>query len=541
MAMAFNLWSGLGEAGTRALRGFLELRRQRQAEEQAARQQALALALRLMEADEEVRPALQRMVEQAFPNIRFTTPFPTRLKPLGERKTRDVLANRPDLLAQVPTELHDQPWAYTLQVRPDLGRALYGVDPEAKAAQERAQALQDIEFWVRRYPGRPLSGDLLARAKAAGVPIPTRTEEIRQAVVRPAPTGRDLRGVPLAVDPRTGRAAEPQRVTRVVGTREVEDLPVPADFEVTLPNGQRVAFSSLPPAAQTEIVRQMYRSAREVEVVLPDGRSYRVTPEVAYQQALIDQRRGEDRRYTITLLGGTKMEGLTADQVIRLYEGQQNRALQRELAAQRAALQRERLQQETDTGLDVIPGPGRYRPVRPKTKGGISRYLDTQTGAVLTLAEVTRRAREGDPDAARALGIAPGESAVARQLKALERRLMVLTQARTRLRAQARRGLFGGPPRVDPNATTLVDGRQMTLAEIEDEMRLVGRELGDLRRHGGAASAPVERTYKTKTQGALTATQVRELIRRAVTAGWTRPQIREALINEGIPPEHFGF
>lgn len=145
-------------------------------------------------------------------------------------------------------------------------------------------------------------------------------------------------------------------------------------------------------------------------------------------------------------------------------------------------------------------------------------------------ANAIRRAAEGEGGADR-VGIRQAESAVAAAEAKLQNLLGMLRNARAR-------GL------VEPDE--LVVGTT-TMADLENQVAGARFELqsrqATLQRMRGTAggAAPAERTYQTRSSGTLTSSQVQQIIRNMIAQGISRAQIKQALLDNGIPPENFGL
>ncbi len=307
--MAFDIFSGLGQAVTRGLRTYLDLEERQRQREEAERMRALQLALSLANAPDEYREALRNIYQSIFPNIRITTTFPTKPRPIDEAPAEEVLKDHPQLLEQIPATLRRQPWGHVRTVRPDIARQYYGEDPEERAKREREEVRMLIAWHKQHYPHVSLPEELIQRAKAAGLPIPT-----RQIVV----------GGPKEPPLEAPRPGQPQPPTgRVV---EVEDLPTVPSIELDVPGIGKVNLAQLPPATQRALLDWVMDHRKRVPVNI-DGHTAYVSADAVYKAIK------EEGAKNIQLKIGNVTLNVTPEQYLRFYQSQQDQNLRRELAA----------------------------------------------------------------------------------------------------------------------------------------------------------------------------------------------------------------
>jgi len=313
-----SIFGGIGQAATRGLKTYLTLQDLYKQRKEAKRNQTLQLVLSLFGASDESRPALQSTYEKLGFKLPTDIQFPARTKPIGERAAKEVLAGKPELLAKLPPELHDQPWNYVLQVRPDLGRTLYGVEPDVK--QKAAEIIDRYKEQESRYGRKlPYTPEDRAILQQAGYIIPMRKEPVvdRVPIVQGAPGQRD---------PKIGEPVGPRVLEIPTGEREVEDLPQgEVDYVVTIPGlGQR-RWSELPAQTKDFLVRRAFTEADSVTITLSDGGVIRVPRDKAIDHIISLDKENRLRSWTVNLPDGTKLSGLTAGEFISLYNAQAGR------------------------------------------------------------------------------------------------------------------------------------------------------------------------------------------------------------------------
>ena len=312
-----SIFGGIGQAGSRALKTYLTLTGQQREQQEAQRNRALQLALSLAGADEETRPALQSIYEKLGFKIPTGIQFPTRTKAIGDRPAREVLANKPDLLAKLPAELHDQPWSYVLQVRPDFGKTLYGVEPDVKQKAQEILAQHGVmeQRYGRKTPFSPEERQILQQA---GFTVPMKPE------MKPEVIGTAY--VPGQRDPKQGEPLRPE-IRELPTGQQVEDLPDQGtdDIIVTIPGLGKKRLGDLPAGVQTEIIRRAFDAADRVEITLSDGSKIQVPRDKAIDYIFKLDQENRLRSWAFILPNGEKVSGLTAGEFVSIYNAGQNR------------------------------------------------------------------------------------------------------------------------------------------------------------------------------------------------------------------------
>ncbi len=242
--MAFDVWSGLGQAVTRGLRTYMDLEERQRQREEAERARALQLALSLMGMPDEYREAAKSLIQSIYPNIRFVTPFPSKPRPLDEMPTEEVLKDRPDVLTQVPESLRKIPWGQVRQQIPHIVRLAFGEDPDIARRRELEDFKFKLDLFRQLNPGQSLlPPDLTQQAKRLGIPIHTK---------RVVQDGQEV---------------------------EVGELPVEEDIKVQLPGGGTYTIPrGLSPQAQAKLLDLLFQMNQKVLVEVNIGGQKKLIP-----------------------------------------------------------------------------------------------------------------------------------------------------------------------------------------------------------------------------------------------------------------------
>ena len=253
-------FAGIGALASRFAAG----RQRAEEQKRADAMQGMQLFMSLLNADPSVRPQMQKAYGQFFPNIKIEGEFP--------ETARDVAA--------------------------------------------RKQLVSDeIDFFTKRYPGRPLPPALFKKAQAAGFPLQTKQVPVMEQTTAPD------------TEPRLSRPSAQQTIARPTGeVEEVEDtgritlqipgIPVPVEIDPNDPrslqyfqfalNAQKREFDEM-------IAKERLNLAKFTALSTDEGRK----ATAAYQQAGLAWRKSYQTAQTAIAQGRLDLANKSFNEMAR--------------------------------------------------------------------------------------------------------------------------------------------------------------------------------------------------------------------------------